>query len=149
VAAGKEHPLEVKKALARRIISDFHSVEAAKQAQQDFEAQFQKKSLPDVIDSSAAYQLSQPKELFRVLVELKVFPSNSECQRKIKEGSVYVDTGHLGPTNWTRLTNPTSKLHLDAGEDGSLALSIGEVRVPVQIATFKAGKKIFRVPFTT
>ena len=135
----------MKKALARRIISGFHSTEAAKQAQQDFEAQFQKKSLPDVIDSLAAYQLSQPKELFRVLVELKVFPSNSECQRKIKEGSVYVDTGNSGATNWTRLSNPTAKLLVDAGEDGSLRFLIGDVRVPNQMATLEAGKKIFRV----
>ena len=42
VASGKSHPLEVKKALARRIITDFHSADAAEQAQKDFEAKFQK-----------------------------------------------------------------------------------------------------------
>src|ERR1017187_4041863 len=35
VAAGKEHPLEIKKALARRIIADFHSGDEATQAQRD------------------------------------------------------------------------------------------------------------------
>src|SRR5208283_4994641 len=33
VGSGKEHPLEVKKALARRIITDFHGAEAATEAQ--------------------------------------------------------------------------------------------------------------------
>src|SRR5208282_2194586 len=40
VASGKDHPLAVKKALARRIITGFHSADAATQAQKDFEAQF-------------------------------------------------------------------------------------------------------------
>src|SRR5581483_10756511 len=46
VAAGKKHPLELKKSLAYRIVADFHGVSAATQAQKDFEAQFQQRRLP-------------------------------------------------------------------------------------------------------
>jgi tyrosyl-tRNA synthetase len=46
VASGDTHPLEIKKSLARRIVSDFHDEEAADQAQRDFKAQFQQKALP-------------------------------------------------------------------------------------------------------
>ena len=51
VASGTLHPLEAKKALARRIITDFHSAVAAEQAQKDFEAKFQSKR----VDPNAAY----------------------------------------------------------------------------------------------
>jgi tyrosyl-tRNA synthetase len=149
VTSGKDHPLEVKKALARRIITDFHNAEAAEQAQKDFEAQYQKKSIPEIVDSLPPFHLPAPRELFRFLTDLEVFPSNSEAQRKIKEGAVYVDTGHPGATNWVRLNNPTAKLRLESGQRGAVTLWIGDVRVPAQVAAFKTGKRVFRVPFTT
>jgi tyrosyl-tRNA synthetase len=149
VASGKDHPLEVKKALARRIITDFHGAGAAEQAQKDFEAQYQRKSIPEIVDSFPPYHLPEPRELFRFLADLEVFPSNSEAQRKIKEGAVYVNAGHPGTANWVRLSNPTARLRLDFGELGAVTLWIGDVRVPAQVATFKAGKRIFQVPFTT
>jgi tyrosyl-tRNA synthetase len=148
VSSGKDHPFEVKKALARRIITDFHSADAATQAQEDFEAQFQKKSVPQVKTVHKPYPLAQPKELFRFLADLGEFTSNSEAQRKIKEGAVYVDIGHPGPANWVRLSNPVAKLRLETGSRGSVALLIGDVRVPDQLVTFRAGRKVFEVPFT-
>jgi tyrosyl-tRNA synthetase len=148
VASGESHPLEVKKALARQIITDFHSADAAAQAQKDFEAQFQKNSVPQVKTVYQPYPLLQPKELFRVLVDLGEFTSNSEAQRKIKEGAVYVNTGDTEAAHWVRLANPVAKLRLETGPQGSVALFIGDVRLPVQAATFKAGRKVFQVPFT-
>jgi tyrosyl-tRNA synthetase len=148
VESGKSHPLDMKKALARSIITDFHSAEAAAQAQKDFEAQFQKKSVPQDLTIHPPYGLPQPRELFRFLVDLGEFASNSEAQRKIKEGAVYVDTGHPGPASWLRLSNPVAKLRLETGPQGSAALWIGDVRVPTQVVTFKAGRKVFQVSFT-
>ncbi len=49
VERGKQHPLDAKKLLAVRIITDFHGADAAAQAQRDWEIQFQQKSVPDVV----------------------------------------------------------------------------------------------------
>ena len=147
VASGKKHPLEVKNALARRIITDFHDAESAEQAQMGFEAQFQKKSVPDVFDVHAPYSLSQPRELFRFLVDQGAFSSNSEAQRKIKEGAVYVDAQQDGTANWVRLSNPTARLRLEAGHSGAVTLRVGDLTLPRQIAIFKAGRKVFQVSF--
>jgi len=106
VASGNLHPLEVKKSLARRIITDFHDAEAAAQAQRDFEAQFRDKGLPSVIEQ-IPFQLATTRKLFRLLVDLKLFPSNSEAQRKIKEGAVYMAVGDSKQPDWKRLTDPT------------------------------------------
>jgi len=106
VASGRTHPLEVKKSLARRIITDFHSAEAAAQAQRDFEAQFRDKGLPSV-RRFVKSQLKTKQMLFRLLVDLGIFPSNSEAQRKIKEGAVYMAVGQSMPPAWQQLKNPT------------------------------------------
>src|SRR5215470_13653338 len=46
VSAGRQHPMELKKALARRIVQDFHSPEAAKAADENWGKQFQKDEVP-------------------------------------------------------------------------------------------------------
>jgi tyrosyl-tRNA synthetase len=44
------HPMAAKKDLARRIVADFHSPEAAEKAGEDWAKQFQKDEKPDVLD---------------------------------------------------------------------------------------------------
>ena len=147
VQIGSLRPIDAKKSLARQIVSDFHGTESALVGEHRFEVQFQEKSVPAVVDIHSPYPLRHPIELFRFLVSLGVFSSNSEAQRKIKEGAVYVDAGHPGPVTWVRLSNPAAKLRLETGQSGVSTLCIGDVRIPVQIATFKAGRKVFGVPF--
>ena len=106
VVAARAHPLHVKKFLARHIVTDFHGAGAAAQAQQDFETRFRDKGLPRIrrfVDS----KLSTRQALFRLLVDLAIFPSNSEAQRKIKEGAVYMAVGESTPLAWEQLKDPT------------------------------------------
>jgi tyrosyl-tRNA synthetase len=49
--AGKQHPMELKKALARRIVQDFHSDQAAKQADENWAKQFQKDEVPGDVET--------------------------------------------------------------------------------------------------
>jgi tyrosyl-tRNA synthetase len=106
VERAEVHPLAVKKDLARRIVADFHGQPEAEQAQRDFEAQFQEKSLPADVPTKA-HRLAAPQKLFRLLVNLKLFSSNAEAQRKIKEGAVSMCVGDAHPPQWQRLTEPT------------------------------------------
>jgi tyrosyl-tRNA synthetase len=126
VAAGKDHPLEAKKALARRIITDFHGAEAAAQAQKDFEAQFQRGGLPSEV-VALSFQLQAPAKLFRLLTDCDFFPSNAEAQRKIKEGAVYMATPGSDPPNWERLTDPN--MEFDSRRYSSVIFRIGPRRV--------------------
>jgi tyrosyl-tRNA synthetase len=45
-ASGKQHPMELKKALARRITQDFHGEQAAKAADEGWAKQFQRGDIP-------------------------------------------------------------------------------------------------------
>jgi tyrosyl-tRNA synthetase len=109
VASGSDHPLEVKKSLARSIVTDFHGADAATQAQRDFGAQIQEKALPSVVEVQS-FPLDQPRKLFRLLVDLDFFETNSEAQRKIKEGAVYMSVAGNPQPQWQRLTDPTWEL---------------------------------------
>src|SRR5580693_5065957 len=44
------HPMDAKKDLARRIVTDFHSADAAKKTAEDWGKQFQKDQVPDVLE---------------------------------------------------------------------------------------------------
>ncbi|HEV2987472.1 MAG TPA: tyrosine--tRNA ligase [Candidatus Angelobacter sp.] len=50
VASGREHPMDLKKALARRIVKDFHSEQAAKEAEENWTKQFQKDEVPENVE---------------------------------------------------------------------------------------------------
>src|ERR1700723_1587234 len=46
----ESHPMQAKKDLARRIVADFHSAEAAGKAGEDWARQFQKDQVPDLVE---------------------------------------------------------------------------------------------------
>jgi tyrosyl-tRNA synthetase len=107
VASGQKHPLEMKKALARQIITDFHSAQDAAEAQKGFEAQFQTKG----IDPNAE-ALERPGVACRfdaLLVETGMCKSKTEAQRQIKAGAVSVATGDLENPAWQRVTDPVAE----------------------------------------
>jgi tyrosyl-tRNA synthetase len=53
VASGAAHPMALKKELARRIVADFHSAEAATRAGEDWAKQFQKGEVPERLEKAA------------------------------------------------------------------------------------------------
>ena len=105
VRAGSQHPLELKKALATKIVEDFHGTEAAAAARQDFELQFQRKGIADVPVQSLTDFVPSKLPYFLALHGLA--ESKSEATRKIKEGAVYISVGDHDPPRWERLTDPT------------------------------------------
>jgi tyrosyl-tRNA synthetase len=50
VASGKQHPMQIKKALARRIVQDFHGEQAAVAADENWAKQFQKDENPEDLE---------------------------------------------------------------------------------------------------
>ena len=87
---GKLHPKEIKKQLARELTARFHSVEAAMQAEQNFEQVFQKGGLPDdiqVVEIEASEDLWLPQ----LLVDMELVKSTSDGRRMIKQNAVSLD----------------------------------------------------------
>jgi tyrosyl-tRNA synthetase len=122
------HPMDAKKDLARRIVTDFHSVEAAAKAAEDWAKQFQKDAVPEdveVVNVKAADVESSTAgriKLDKLLAMTGLADSVSDAGRKLKQNSVKVD-GEV-------VTEPT--IAWDLGKD----------------LTLRVGKKIKKVHFT-
>jgi tyrosyl-tRNA synthetase len=97
VAAGQVHPMSVKKELARRIVADFHSADAATRAADDWAKQFQKDEVPENIEEATvtfaeiANKDGEGVRLDKLLARVGLAQSVSEAGRKIKEKAVSVD----------------------------------------------------------
>jgi tyrosyl-tRNA synthetase len=124
VASGTKHPLEAKKTLARRIVADFHNAETAAQAQRDFEAQFQKASLPSDLPTVSLDGMN-PIKLPQLLVKLGLCVSNSEAQRKIREGAVHLTFPHVDPPLWEKKDDPTWELNPGECQSQEFVIRVG------------------------
>jgi tyrosyl-tRNA synthetase len=94
------HPMQAKKELALRIVADFHSLETAARAADDWAKQFQKDEVPEDAEeiSIGLEELGAIEEqertlvrMDRVLVKCGLADSATDAARKIKQGSVRVN----------------------------------------------------------
>jgi tyrosyl-tRNA synthetase len=140
VASGALHPMEAKKRLARTIVADFHSREAAQLADENWARQFQqrevggnleevRRKLNEFTPSTMAEMMEQRNQLDPtdfsgaggafslikiegdlrlpgLLTSIGLTSSNSEAQRKLREGAVSID-GRV----WTKPTFPLEGHH--------------------------------------
>jgi len=96
-ASGKAHPMALKKELARGIVADFHSVEAAMKAADDWAKQFQKDQVPEEAEevlvefAEIATTERDGIHLDRLLVRCGLADSRTDAARKLKQGSVRVE----------------------------------------------------------
>ena len=90
------HPMEAKKALAQRIVKDFHSGEASMAAAEDWAKQFQKDEVPEQLEtvSIASAEVAGKDgciRLDKLLPKASLAASTTEASRKIKERAVRVN----------------------------------------------------------
>jgi len=93
-ALGAAHPMTLKKDLARRIVADFHSADAATKAGEDWAKQFQKNEVPDSIEEvETAVELTPDGKvrLDKLLAKVGLAESVSDAVRKLKQKSVKVN----------------------------------------------------------
>jgi tyrosyl-tRNA synthetase len=141
VSAGKEHPMELKKALARRIVQDFHSEQAARDADANWARQFQKDEVPENVErvvmsfSEVSWTLASETgqavtqgsanpsgvRLDKVLIRCGLASSGAEATRKIKEGAVRVD-GKVQNTTRISVSSLPAELFLRLGKKLKIAV---------------------------
>ena len=120
-ASGELNPMDAKMELARRIISDFHSTQQAREAEEGFRRVFQEREQPNLV--SVLTIRADPSwvkgrnliKLDRLLFEVGLASSVSEAGRKLKEGAVYVNG-----SRYRELLMP-----LDTSQPNELLLKLG------------------------
>jgi tyrosyl-tRNA synthetase len=115
VAIGKQHPMQLKKALARRIVQDFHGEQAAAAADENWAKQFQKDEVPENVETqeiqlerylmSPAWVLSDLQRdgtvvrLNKIVADSGMAESTTDAARKIKQNAVRVNGKVLTESN--------------------------------------------------
>ncbi|MGI8770628.1 MAG: tyrosine--tRNA ligase [Acidobacteriaceae bacterium] len=128
VASGAEHPMEVKKRLARTIVADFHGQEVALRADEGWGRQFQRDEMPEDVEEVeiAAIELGWSAEqpsvrADKLLVRMGLADSASDASRKVKQGAVRVDGELLAGTHVLVPSLPV-RLVVRAGKRAKAAL---------------------------
>jgi tyrosyl-tRNA synthetase len=91
------NPRALKVDLAKLIITDFHSAQAAESAEEEFDRKFKRKLLPEAIPVHPT--TAQTWQLPRLLVETNLAPSMGEARRLIEQGGVRVAGKRVSQTN--------------------------------------------------
>jgi tyrosyl-tRNA synthetase len=127
VASGAEHPMEVKKRLARTIVAGFHSEEAAQKADENWAMQFQRDETPEDLEevAIAAGDVLWTAEtgtirLDKLLVRLGLAASAAEATRLVKQGAVRLDGEAVQGTH-ARVAVP-GRIAVRAGKRSKAAL---------------------------
>jgi len=92
------NPMEIKKELARTIVSMYHSEEAALEAQKKFEKVFSEREIPE--DIPVVVLKDDSFELVKALADNGVVSSRSEARRLIIQGAVKVDKQKVSDINY-------------------------------------------------
>jgi tyrosyl-tRNA synthetase len=82
------HPMQIKKALARSIVTEYHNAAAAAQGEDYFERVVQRKETPQ---EAALKVFSEDKMVLYELVSKLSGKSTSEARRLIAQGGVKID----------------------------------------------------------
>lgn len=98
VDSGLEHPMDAKRNLAKLIISDFVSAEAAVAAEAEFRKIFSDRQAPSDVEEKPLPAMSEPVLLSRLMVLSGVAPTNAEARRLIAQGGVQVDEQKVDDT---------------------------------------------------
>ena len=101
--AGRVNPRDLKAQLARRLVAEFHSEEAARRAEEEFNRVFRERGLPSEIPVvHLLASVGDHVELARVLVHSGLAPSMREARRLIEQGGVQVEG--------ERITDPRARI---------------------------------------
>lgn len=128
-----EHPMQAKKALARRIVQDFHGAQAAAQAEENWARQFQKDEVPEDVEEatirlndylvSQAWVMREPQaagtvvRLNKILVAIGLAESVADATRKLKQNAVKI--------NGKLKTEPNALFEPEVFQQGQFIAQVG------------------------
>ena len=85
------NPRDLKRRLARELVSLYHNSDAAQAAQDEFDKVFVKKDIPDEMPEVTLHLEDGKVGIINLLTETKLAASKSEARRLIEQGGVTVD----------------------------------------------------------
>ncbi len=106
MTGGGLHPMRVKMDLARKIITDFHSADDAKRAEEAFQQVFSKKEMPDEMPEHKLAVSDDPIRLTQLMLDAGTVKSKGEANRLIKQNAVELDDAKVKTDRDVDLSQP-------------------------------------------
>src|SRR5208282_4584887 len=97
VKSGAIHPMEAKKRLAEKIVTEYHGAAAARRARNYFETKFQRRQVPA---EAPVYRIAQELWVCELMKQLRFASSTTEARRLIGQGAVKVDGQTIADPNF-------------------------------------------------
>ncbi|MBV9190387.1 MAG: tyrosine--tRNA ligase, partial [Betaproteobacteria bacterium] len=94
VASGR-NPREIKVAFAKEVVARFHSATAAKKSEEDFDAMFRDRELPQDMPEKTVSETA----ILKVLKQAELVPSTNEATRLIEQGGVKLNGEKVSDKN--------------------------------------------------
>lgn len=114
---GTLHPRDVKMRLAREIVTQYHGLDEAKSAEEEFRRMFQQKDLPDEIpDFKLTENMLENGEIWlpKLIALAKMASSTSEARRLIQQGGVKIDGMKIDDPNI--IISPSTGMIIQVGK---------------------------------
>jgi tyrosyl-tRNA synthetase len=118
VSHGKKHPKEAKIELAKFIIRDFHSMDEANRAEEEFNRIFQLGLTPERIEEKSVQSRPEKIRLTKLMAQVGLASSVAEANRLIEQEAVSL--------NNQKISNV--KADLDLTQPGTFILKVGKRR---------------------
>jgi tyrosyl-tRNA synthetase len=91
VEGGTAHPMKVKGDLASRVVADFHSLQAAREAEQHFSRIFRQRENPEEMPVFRINTGGKEIQVTSIIAQVQFASSKSEARRLVQQGGVAID----------------------------------------------------------
>ena len=95
----KVNPRDIKRKLARTLVTLYHSAGAAQKAEEEFDRIFIEKQVPDSVDAFTLKTSNGAMTISDLMVETKLASSKGDARRLIEQGGVTVDGARVAAYN--------------------------------------------------
>lgn len=93
------NPRDLKRRLARTLVTLYHSPEAAREAEEEFDRVFVRRDLPEEIPEVTITLADRKIGILRLLTDTSLASSNSDARRLIEQGGVSIDGQRVADQN--------------------------------------------------
>ena len=122
VASGVTHPKQAKVDLAKHVVGDFHSVQEAQEAAEEFERRFSRKEVPEVVEEWMGRVPEEGQRLTALMVAAGMAKSGSAATRVLSQGGVKIDGVRV-----------EDRFHTIAATQGSFVLQVGRRALRINV----------------
>ena len=116
VESGAAHPRDLKSNLAKKIVADFHSREAAEQAEAEFIRRFREHQAPTEVKTFALTPSGATMRIADLLVATALAPSKAEARRLVSQGGVRLNGERIGEATTEIETTAGREFQLQVGK---------------------------------